>query len=82
MDKEFADFLVDVAASNIDSTTIIINVDEIVKKIVRWSEKMAEIDPFYFVQCNPHPLVISIMSAFNISFSCSSVVSTLTRILD
>ncbi|XP_015782039.1 ornithine decarboxylase 2-like [Tetranychus urticae] len=73
MDKEFADFLVDVAASNIDSTTIIINVDEIVKKIVRWSEKMAEIDPFYFVQCNPHPLIISIMSAFNISFSCSSV---------
>ncbi|OAF65614.1 hypothetical protein A3Q56_06662, partial [Intoshia linei] len=50
----------------------IINISEIVDKIVRWKAVLPRVQPFYAVKCNDDPAILSVMASGGVNFDCAS----------
>ncbi|CAL1284253.1 unnamed protein product [Larinioides sclopetarius] len=55
-----------------DSAFLIFDIDDVIKKVNYWKEKMPRINPFYAMKCNSDPMLLQTLAALNVGFDCAS----------
>lgn len=73
--ERFANFLDEIIQANQDCPTIVVDIDDIVKKFKIWEEKMENIHPYYYVGCNRDPFIVKLISLLGRNFTCTTIVS-------
>jgi len=50
----------------------IVNLSNLIKKIIQWNTFLPNIKPYYAVKCNPNDVIIELLSLYECGFDCAS----------
>ncbi|CAG2169451.1 unnamed protein product, partial [Oppiella nova] len=72
IEKVIRDTISSGGTGSCDEAFYVVDIEDIVRKHMKWLLNIPRVQPYYAVKCNPSPIVLELLAGLGVGFDCAS----------